>query len=352
MKTKVVYILHKNGAKSHYDGLMHLLEQKNVVLKHREFSVFSKLFKGVLKWKPKLVKKQFLNIGFLIQLLFSKNKKIVLGIAPFDKKLKRLLPVLKKQQVYYHTSWTCWDKSFHPKKNTDEEIFKTWKDFLEKQTKHIFCVSKTTKKSLLENYNLSSDKISTVFHTVNPIFFKEIIQNKITKSFIYIGRILPEKGIEELLDFFSRAENKDLHLSLVGSGKLENLVKQTAEKHSNISFTPHIANKHELIELLGKHQFLLLNSKKTKKWEELFGMVLIEAMAQGVIPIAAKHSGPKEIITKKTGILFSEGNAERAIKEALEISPEEYKTLEKNAKEEAKNFSIKKIALNWQPILD
>ncbi len=352
MRKQTVYILHKNGAKSHYIGLRYLLEKHDIVLKYREFSVFGKMFKSAKKTDWKSFKKQWVNLFFLLFLLFRKDKKVVLGIAPFDKKLKRLLPVLKNHQIYYHTSWTCWDKSFHPKKNKSEKIFKVWKDFLEEKTNHIFCVSKTSKQSLLENYKIPSQKISMVFHSVNPLFFKKSAQSKIPKSFIYIGRMLPEKGIEELIGFFAAAENKALQLSLIGSGKLENLAEEAAKKNANISFTSHIADKDKLIELLGKHEFLLLNSKKTRKWEELFGMVLIEAMAQGVIPIAANHSGPKEIITEKTGILFTEGKVEEAILKALELPEATYKDLEKNAKEKAKNFSVKKIALNWQSILD
>ncbi len=352
MHKQTVYILHKNGADSHYIGLRYLLEQNNMILKYREFSVVGKMVKAVKKTDWQSFKKQWINLFFLLSLLFRKEKKVVLGIAPFDKKLKRLLPVLKNHQVYYHTSWTCWDKSFHPKRNKSEKIFKVWQGFLEQQTKHIFCVSKTSKKSLLANYNIPSEKISPVFHSINPKFFKKTTKSKKPKSFIYIGRMLPEKGVEELLNFFAAAENKHLQLTLIGSGKLEDVVQETAKNNSNITYKSHILEKHKLLEVLSKHQFLLLNSKKTKKWEELFGMVLIEAMAQGVIPIAANHSGPKEIITKETGILFTEGNIKEAIFKALETPPEVFKELEKNTREEAKNFSVKKIALNWQPILD
>jgi len=50
---------------------------------------------------------------------------------------------------------------------------------------------------------------------------------------------------------------------------------------------------------------LILPSRKFKNWEELFGIVIIEAMATGIPVIASNCIGPKEIIENgKDGILF------------------------------------------------
>ena len=347
MSTNVVYILHKNGAKSHYLGLTHLPNQENIQLKHREFSIVSKLFKSIVKVKPQLFKKQVLNIGFFIQLLFSKNRKIVLGIAPFDHKLGRLLPLLKKHQLYYHSSWTCWDKTFHPKETNKEKVYNTWQDFLENRVKHIFAVSQQTKTSILENYDVASNKIRVVNHCLHEAFLKDYHLEKKKDSFLYVGRLTPEKGIEEILTFFKK--HPELNLSIVGDGKLEENIKQAAEKSANIIFHYKIENKEKLAQLFSSHQYFLLNSKKTTKWEELFGIVLIEAMAQKVIPIASNHSGPKEIIRKDTGYLFKEGDLESTILSVVNQGfSEEMATA---AKKSAEKYTLEMISEKWKPIL-
>lgn len=347
MSTNVVYILHKNGAKSHYLGLTHLPNQENIQLKHREFSIVSKLFKSIVKVKPQLFKKQVLNIGFFIQLLFSKNRKIVLGIAPFDHKLGRLLPLLKKHQLYYHSSWTCWDKTFHPKETNKEKVYNTWQDFLENRVKHIFAVSQQTKTSILENYDVASNKISVVNHCLHEAFLKDYHLEKKKDSFLYVGRLTPEKGIEEILTFFKK--HPELNLSIVGDGKLEENIKQAAEKSANIIFHYKIENKEKLAQLFSSHQYFLLNSKKTARWEELFGIVLIEAMAQKVIPIASNHSGPKEIIRKDTGYLFKEGDLESTILSVVNQGfSEEMATA---AKKSAEKYTLEMISEKWTPIL-
>src|SRR5690606_27572450 len=112
----IIYVLHKSGANTHYVGLKALLEKENGKIVFREFSILSTLFKSLIKLNFALFVKQLVNSLFLFRLLMSKDKKIVLGIAPYDYKLRNILFFLKNHTIYYHTSWTCWDGSFYPKK--------------------------------------------------------------------------------------------------------------------------------------------------------------------------------------------------------------------------------------------
>src|SRR5690606_20689340 len=99
-----------------------------------------------------------------------------------------------------------------------------------------------------------------------------------------------------------------LKLTIVGSGSEEEVVKEYAQKFENITFFGKTKNRQELFETMQKHQYLVLNSKKTASWEELFGLTIIEAMSQGLIVLPSNHSGPKEIMDQNTGYLFEEGN--------------------------------------------
>jgi hypothetical protein len=134
--TKKIYILHENGANSHYRALQYLCDIKNTNVIYREFSIAKFLMKSILKRDIKLFKKQLLNIIFLINLMFSKNKKIMLGIAPYDFRVVFLSLILRNHQLYYHTSWICWDRSFYyfyktvNKTAKDKSIFSKYKIFL------------------------------------------------------------------------------------------------------------------------------------------------------------------------------------------------------------------------------
>jgi glycosyltransferase involved in cell wall biosynthesis len=347
MNTKTIYVLHKNGADNHYIGLKQLLQENDIEIKFREFSIFGKLFKSLIKGKPKLLKKQIINLIFVAKLLVSKNKKIVLGIAPFDDKLNRLLPLLKRHSVYYHTSWTCWDKSFNPKQTKNKKTYTTWRRFLEHKAKHIFCVTKTAKNSLLANYQLKPENISVVYHAVDKAFFTDFKTEKKQNSFVYVGRLVQEKGLVEVLDFFK--ENTTIQLTIIGRGKLGNLAEDAAKSSENIFYLGGISDKSKLAEILSDQQYLLLNSKKTKKWEELFGMVIIEGMAQGLIPISSNHSGPSEIIKKEIGLVFPEGELNSTLSKVINAIPNPKKSA--LAKKEAHLFNLQNISKKWKPIL-
>ncbi|MDN3665387.1 glycosyltransferase [Algibacter miyuki] len=351
MQKRVVYILHKNGAKSHYTALDNLLKKNDTILKHREFSVFGTLFKSIISLNGSLLKKQLINFIFLLELLLSKNKKIVLGIAPFDKKLVILKTLLKSHQIYYHTSWTCWDGSFHPKrKKNTPKVKKSWKLFLKNDVKHIFTVTEQSKKQLIENYDIKEDKIDVVYHALDSVFFNNHQEiNKKPLSFIYLGRLLPQKGITELLDFFSK-QNKAT-LTIIGNGKTEKEVADFASKHESITHYPFIKDQQKIINLISNHEYLVLNSKKTTKWEELFGLVIIECMSQGTIPIATNHSGPKEIITSDIGYLSREGEILSVISKLIknESFDEE---MSKNARKKALIYKVDAISERWKAILN
>ena len=350
MHQKIIYVLHKNGANSHYNALNFLLQQNSIKLKYREFSLFSSLFKGLISFNFVSLKKQCVNLGFLITLLVTKNKKIVLGIAPFDSKLKRLLFLLKNHNIYYHTSWTYWDKSFHPKyKKNSTRVYESWRFFLEEKVKHIFAVTQQSKNQLLDNYKINDLDISVVYHALHQSFIKTTQKKKKELSFIYLGRLLPQKGLKELLTFF--ANRKVATFTIVGDGKEKTMIEDYANKNTNIIYIPYIKDTIEIVNLLALQQYLILNSKKTKKWEELFGLVIIESMSQGVIPVATNHSGPKEIITKDVGYLCNEGEITKILNKLI-LGDKFDERMSKNAVKAAKFYLEESIAQKWSKILN
>lgn len=350
-KPTTVYVFHKSGLNNHYIGLEELMKQNNGKVVYREFSVLGKFFRSLFKLQFGLVAKQFVNAAFILNLALSKNKKVVLGIAPYDYKLPFLCSLLKRHQVYYHTSWTVWDGTYYPKKKkVTPQLMARWKQFIEKDTKHIFAVSGETKKQLLSNYNIAEDKVSTVYHSLDSSIFYPgpAVTDAHKLKFFYAGRLVPQKGLEELLEYF--AANQHKIFTVAGEGELKPLLEDYAKKYNNINFAGYIKSREKLADYYRQQHYVLLNSHKTKKWEELFGMLLIEAMACGVIPVTTSHTGPKEIITDgKDGYIVAEGEMVTFISGlSIETYPD---TVRQNAIETSSKFHRENIAQRWQPVL-
>ena len=114
----------------------------------------------------------------------------------------------------------------------------------------------------------------------------------------WIGRISPEKGLEDAIAAAALAE-KPLKIF----GKLEDeaywerlqslirRVQQTVQQTIEIEYCGFLATP-ALQEKVGRSQALLM----TPKWTEAFGIVAIEALACGVPVVAYRRGGPAEIV--------------------------------------------------------
>ena len=351
MTSKNVYILHKNGANNHYIGLKYLVEQNGGSLVYREFSITGTLFKSIFRLDFGRAWKQVVNAFFLLGLLFSKNRKVVLGIAPFDYKLPFVLYFLKNHEVFYHTSWTVWDGSHHPKrKRVTPELMARWKKFLEEDARHIFAVSGETGKQLRASYAIADNRISVVYHSLNKNIFHPGDRKSGTGKlrFIYAGRLVEQKGIKELLDYFASCNDREL--TIAGNGDLKEMVVEYSKKYPSIRYEGFVKKQSALADLYREHDYLVLNSKKTAKWEEVFGMVIIEAMACGTVPVSTNHTGPCEIITNNVnGYLVDEGTMPQYL---ADLDTSNYDAVRTAAIAGASLYFEENIAKRWQPVLD
>ena len=111
--------------------------------------------------------------------------------------------------------------------------------------------------------------------TIKPnfCFTNAKAKNNTANYYIYVGRLSPEKGLQIILDAFSKT---DLSLKIIGSGPLEEEVKFQAEKHNNIEFLG-MRDRGEVYSLISNATALIFSSI----WYETFGMVIIEAFSCG-----------------------------------------------------------------------
>lgn len=206
---------------------------------------------------------------------------------------------------------------------------------------HVLCVSDGVKNTLA-NDGICSTKKSQVIgygscNGINLSLFDASLysidekdklrsQYGIDKDeflFIYMGRIVKDKGVNEMIDAFTRyrKENLKVRLMILGAfeDKLNHVEAYTADIiKSNKEGVVYCGNQSDVKPFLAASQCLLLPS-----YREGFGLVLMEAGGMGLPVISSDIIGCNNVVdTKENGLLVKSMNA-NSLYEAIKIMVED-----------------------------
>jgi len=195
------------------------------------------------------------------------------------------------------------------------------KDYTLKKTDIFVAITKRAKDSLILE-SIPEEKIKIIPPGINLNLFKPDIKNesfikelKISENdfiILFIGRLIWQKGIYDLLYsikkiLITRSELKaKLKLIIAGDGpEKKSLIKEISrlDLKNNVIFLGKIEYE-KTPELYNIADVFILPSNPTKIWDEQFGMVLIEAMACG-IPIISTQCGSIPEVVGDSAILVS-----------------------------------------------
>lgn len=128
---------------------------------------------------------------------------------------------------------------------------------------------------------------------------------------LFVGHLLPFKGLHILLDAFSKLKSENVVLIVVGVGSSEHEYKKiTAEKglRDRVIFAGYKTQKDELPAYYNTCDFLILPSIGAP---ESFGMVILEAMASGKPVIVSALPGPSQLVENGVdGLIFAVADPE------------------------------------------
>lgn len=196
------------------------------------------------------------------------------------------------------------------------------------------------------------DKLAVINNPTKPSPEKSTEISGKENICIFVGRLVKEKQVDKLLLIWREIEKQlpDWRFLIVGDGperkKLEKTVSDKGLK--NVSFEGFCKPE----EYYKKAKCLLLCSKM-----EGWGMILVEAMQYGCIPISLdSYSSLRDIIDNEINgfIIPKEARPEdwAAVIKGIADSSEKLQEMRLKAIEKAKIFDIDEIAKNWETILN
>ena len=268
----------------------------------------------------------------------------------------------KVPQIIY----TCHGFYFHENMQPLKKKLFTWleKNAAQKNTDYIFTVNQEDMDFAIENDFIQKDKILNInsvgINTTtkfNPALFtieakqilkKELNLNQTDKIITFIGRLVAEKGIIELIEAFSllKKQRNDVKLLMIGETlqsdrdkKAKDIIKQiiqTNNLENDILFT---GFRTDIANLLSITDVFVLPSHR-----EGMPVSSLEAMSMGVPVVGTNIRGLREeIIEDKTGFIVPLQNPEK-LSAAINKSLNQFKPPEENIRNHIiENFDEKKV---------
>lgn len=182
-------------------------------------------------------------------------------------------------------------------------------------------------KNLIISWGVNPSKIVVIPNSVDTEAFRPNPDSKKTYDFITVCRLVPWKGLVEVIETCSR---NNLSLLVVGSGPQEAELRALSIKlNAKVEFAGEIPQS-QLPEYLNQAKFFVLNSSYEGSPHSL-----IEAMSCGLPVIARENTGTSELVSSgKNGLLVGKS---RTIEDAFKLvlgNKIDAKSLGKAAREE------------------
>ena len=164
------------------------------------------------------------------------------------------------------------------------------------------------------------------------------------ENLLYVGKLIKIKGLDTILNAMHKISDDKINLKVVGSGSDEEYYKKLVNKlnlNKRVEFIGQVSHN-DVFKYMDNADAMVLISHET------FGMVYIEAMSRGCIPVGAYNEGIDGIVLNKyNGFLSHYGDSEELadlLNKISCLSTEEVSEISKKAYETANSMTDQKLA--------
>lgn len=180
---------------------------------------------------------------------------------------------------------------------------KNLKQIALKEIDHFIAVTQIAKNVLLKE-GVEANRITVIPMGVDIHRFKPSLKkHKNGNNLLFVGRLVKEKGVEDLLNafVFLKKEYKGLKLTMIGSGPLKNKCLKAGAILKSIPYS-------QIHKIYQNADIFILPSRGSTTWQEQFGMVAVEAMSCG-LPVLVSDTPVMREVCQNAGIYFNQGDS-------------------------------------------
>jgi len=233
------------------------------------------------------------------------------GLLPFIKNKPKIMTAHGTTAGYLNRTWET-----RPFKNKwyNRLITSNLEAVGFRNTDRITAVSESTKQEIIENHNVSEEKITVVHHGVDLQRIYRLgkeetegLRNKLDHEHMlfFMGRLMIEKGLVDLILAIAILQNDyDIQLVVAGEGAGEDFARKVADRlglQDKVLFIGEVDNLRKMKYLSVSDAFVFPSHS------EAFGMVLLEAMACKTPIVATDVSSIPEVVGD-CGVLVQPAN--------------------------------------------
>ena len=240
-------------------------------------------------------------------IIITKNKFFFLKIISIIKQIRNLdichfyggwslfhlkffiISYLLKKKIIIHPFGIYEPWAFSQKKIKKIIAWNLYQKHILKKADVIHCVSNMERKNLLK-LNSSFRTVVLPYGIANSLIKKKI-NNKFNKRALYLSRLHPKKGLDDLIKAWIDIKNKNWKLDIVGPyedrnyyNSLQSLIYNSRNK--NIRILKPIFNHYQKNKLFRNYDFFVLPTKS-----DPFAMAILESLSQG-LPVLTNVNTP------------------------------------------------------------
>ena len=162
-----------------------------------------------------------------------------------------------------------------------------------KKIDYLITISDFSENILKKYFN---SKIVRIYNPTSIEEKKDRVEVELNDSYIYVGRLSAEKGVDKICETFQKIDDK---IVIVGDGEQYRELKERYVR-SNITFTGW-QSRENVMELMRKSKGLILSSL----WYEGAPLVIFEALSQGIPCIVSNLCAATDFVNEENGWQFN-----------------------------------------------